>query len=511
MMKFKYFLILFLYIYLLYNMSNSEELYNSENANVLDRLSQEQTAKQRLNEGLLDVDNRVRDSKAGVIEAQAGQGEAGLGTGSTTAILGGAVRSIYKSRIGKSLRKKAIEKFKQKLQERKNKQNQNGEDDNGNDLGDTSNVDPVQSQEIATQTRTDINTKDFPDQETTPEDLIDPNEPVEDPTESGVSDSFNDTLNATDAESKVGIDAPEPSTETLPDIPDEPTGLQDYGDIFGDPESLQNIQNIYGGQDAPTPADDVDTSDISPATAEDDLASRTPPTRDPEPEPEDDTPAPADDDLPVDEPSSTNPTIKLTDDDDPNTSFTYDPDKASELEQETEPIDPAVDEPPVSSLTEPTDTTLATQTEDPAGASASELANQTTMDGKSALQAMLKNSGMDDDTITNLMSGFSKGDDVADLLDAGTSIFGEGASTLLGTVGSGILDALGPLGAIGGLVGGIYSLVEEDDAQETAQKNAKAYQTDLTSLSATPSLSTGSIAMPTMDTTQFRTGGMMNF
>lgn len=508
MMKFKYFLILFLYIYLLYNMSNSEELYNSENANVLDRLSQEQTAKQRLNEGLLDVDNRVRDSKAGVIEAQAGQGEAGLGTGSTTAILGGAVRSIYKSRIGKSLRKKAIEKFKQKLQERKSKQNQNGEDDDGNDLGDTSNVDPAQSQEVSTQTRTDINTRDFPDQETTPEDLIDPNEPVEDPTESGVSDSFNDTLNATEAESKVGIDAPEPSTDTLPDIPDEPSGLQDYGDIFGDPESLQNIQNIYGGQDAPTQADDVDTSDISPATPADDTASRSQ-----VPDTEDDTPAPSDD-LPVDEPSSTNPTIRLTDDDDPTSSFTYDPAKASDLEQETQPIDPEVDD-PVSTIdgstttTPATDTTLATT--DPAGSSSTELAVQTQMDGKSALQAMLKNSGMDDDTITNLMSGFSKGDDVADLLDAGTSLFSDGASTLLGTIGSGVLDALGPIGAIGGLVGGIYSLVEEDDAEETAQKNAKAYQSDLTSLSATPSLSTGSIAMPTMDTTQFRTGGMMNF
>ena len=504
MMKFKYFLILFLYIYLLYNMSNSEELYNSENANVLDRLSQEQTAKQRLNEGLLDVDNRVRDSGSAVIEADAGKGEAGLGTGSTTAILGGAVRSIYKSRIGKSLRNKAIEKFRAKLRERKGKQNQNGEDDDGNDLGDTSNVDPAQSQEVSTQTRSDIKTKDFPDEDGSgaPEDLIDA-----DPVESGVSDSFNDQLNATEAEGNTGIDAPEPSTDTLPDIPDEPSGLQDYGDIFGDPESLQNIQNIYGGDNSTTTADDVDTSDFSPATAEDDTASRTPPT--------DDTPAPADDDLPVDEPSSTNPTIKLTDDDDPTSSYTYDPAKASDLEQETKPIDPEVDE-PVSTLdgstptTPATDTTLAT-TEDPAGASASELANQTAMDGQKSLQAMLKNSGMDDDTITNLMSGFSKGDDVADLLDAGAGLFGEGASSLLGTAGSFALDALGPLGAIGGLVGGIYSLVEEDDAADTAAKNAKAYQTDLTSLSATPSLSTGSIAMPTMDTTQFRTGGMMNF
>lgn len=495
-------------------MSNSEELYNSENANVLDRLSQEQTAKQRLNEGLLDVDNRVRDSQTGEIEADAGKAEAGLGTGTTTAILGGALNEIYKSNVGKTIRQKALKKLRQKIQERQDKRSQNGEDDDGNDLGDTSNVDPVQSQEISTQTRTDISTKDFPDQQTTPEDLIDPNEPVVDPDESGISEGFKNTLSEAQAEADTPpVDPPPASTETLDDVPPDDPGLTDYGGIFGDPESIQNITNVdddtlkYGNQNTKTDADDIDTSDITPAQ--------------PDPIPPDALPEPATPVSSLTDASTAPPDLTTAQ------PFSYfdpaDPIPPPATALNTRLPMPTQDDPNVSSLTDdqppPTNTTLAKV--DPAGDSGgggggggsagTELAEQTQLDSSKTLQGLLKSSGIDDDTITNLMSGFSKGSDIDDLLDGGAELLSEGTSSLLGTIGGFALDALGPLGAIGGLVGGIYSLVEQDDASETAEKNATAYQKDLTSLSATPTLSTGSIAMPTMDTTQFRTGGMMNF
>ena len=58
---------------------------------------------------------------------------------------------------------------------------------------------------------------------------------------------------------------------------------------------------------------------------------------------------------------------------------------------------------------------------------------------------------------------------------------------------------------------GIYSAITESNAETTAADNATKYAADVSSLSAAPELQTGSIAMPVMDSTAFRTGGISNF
>ena len=181
-------------------------------------------------------------------------------------------------------------------------------------------------------------------------------------------------------------------------------------------------------------------------------------------------------------------------------------------------------EPPVSSLTDPVpdlpDPTAAAAAADaePAAAAAADpaaiVASQSQGGGINVLSKLLSKQGLGDDAITNLLGGLSKGEDVSDLLGAGADLLtgaDAAGSSLLATAGSFALDALGPVGAIGGLVAGIWSAVSSDDALDTARTNAADYQKDVTYLSSTPQLSTGSIAMPTMDTTSFRTGGLTNF
>ena len=86
-----------------------------------------------------------------------------------------------------------------------------------------------------------------------------------------------------------------------------------------------------------------------------------------------------------------------------------------------------------------------------------------------------------------------------------------GGSSLALSVGAGALEALGPLSMFAGVGLGVYSAWEEGKQEETAQDNANKYNADVNALSAAPELSTGSIAMPVMDSTAFRSGGISNF
>ena len=86
-----------------------------------------------------------------------------------------------------------------------------------------------------------------------------------------------------------------------------------------------------------------------------------------------------------------------------------------------------------------------------------------------------------------------------------------GGSSLALSVGGAALEALGPLSMFAGVGLGVYSAWEEGKQEETAQDNANKYNADVNALSAAPELSTGSIAMPVMDSTAFRSGGISTF
>tara|TARA_R110000787_G_scaffold74143_3_gene164931 strand:- start:997 stop:2142 length:1146 start_codon:yes stop_codon:yes gene_type:complete len=93
------------------------------------------------------------------------------------------------------------------------------------------------------------------------------------------------------------------------------------------------------------------------------------------------------------------------------------------------------------------------------------------------------------------------------------SLIGEGAS-----IGGRVLGALGVLGDIAGPAMDIFGLYESIKGQIDAEKKQDALNKDVQStllqekdLLVKPEFSMGSMAMPTMDTSQMRSGGMMNF
>lgn len=114
-----------------------------------------------------------------------------------------------------------------------------------------------------------------------------------------------------------------------------------------------------------------------------------------------------------------------------------------------------------------------------------------------------------------------KGANLSDLLGSSAEDLGEltggvgadlaGGSGALVAAGGVALEALGPLSMFAGAGLGIYSAIEEGNQETTAKNNAEKYAADVTALSAAPELKTGSIAMPVMDATAFRSGGSMNF
>lgn len=109
--------------------------------------------------------------------------------------------------------------------------------------------------------------------------------------------------------------------------------------------------------------------------------------------------------------------------------------------------------------------------------------------------------------IGKLLSG---GGDIADTL---TSLATGGAAESLGLLGAASIatEALGPLSMFAGAGVGIWQAVSEEQAESKAADNAKKYETMAQGLSAAPQLQTGSIALPTMDSSQFRSGGLSNF
>ena len=488
-------------------MSQAGEVFNSESQNVMSRLGAGISASQRYKEGVFDIDAREKAAITAESENRAAEGEGGVGGGSGGAIAIGAIRSVVNKRIGDAVKKKLRGKFQDLLDRRKTAQN--GADDNGT-MNETKTT--PETSEGGTQTDPTMNKTNFPDTELgeqgtkTDEAEIDPDEPL--PADDGSTQPtpFDDA----EAEQQRGFEPDAGTDDPVPelDIGNTDDPIQDYGDVYGDPTDLDNIQSIQDIQkidaaksagtstDPATSADNVDTSDITPA---------------PEPIPDAALPEPA---IPAEAPVSS-----LTGDGlpptDPDFVFNGGPFSKFEVDGTEPPVSSLTD--PVPDLPDPTAAAAAADAE-PAAAAAADpaaiVASQSQGGGINVLSKLLSKQGLGDDAITNLLGGLSKGEDVSDLLGAGADLLtgaDAAGSSLLATAGSFALDALGPVGAIGGLVAGIWSAVSSDDALDTARTNAADYQKDVTYLSSTPQLSTGSIAMPTMDTTSFRTGGLTNF
>ena len=466
-------------------MSNSEEIYNSSSQNVMSRLNSGMAAAQRRKEGIFDNDARVKAAITSENENRAAEGEGGVGGGSGAALAIGAIRSAVKSRMGAAFRKKALGTFKDVLDQRKNAQTRGGEEDNGTQ-NDT--IEPPETSEGGTQTSTldsrpNIDLQDI--DQSTRQPLTETETAGEG--ESGVSDSFQSALDDATQEAGKGfeptpLDDDQPLSELTDFTKDDPTkqdvgtdlgGDENLGDLVSE-DAINQITSLGGYKKPPTFEEDTPTTTTEPATTsldEDEIQPAPPPP------PPTETPTPAT--------TSEPPTTSLDEDE-------IRP--APRLNQFDDSSDP------VSSLTD-----------DAPSSTTAELTSQTESGGLSSLKSMLSNQGMNTDDIGSLLKGLGSGDDLTDVLSAGADMFGGGSSSLLGTIGGGLLDALGPVGALGGAIAGIWSAVSSDDALETATKNAKSFQNDVTYLSATPQLSTGSIAMPTMDTTSFRSGGLSNF
>ena len=127
--------------------------------------------------------------------------------------------------------------------------------------------------------------------------------------------------------------------------------------------------------------------------------------------------------------------------------------------------------------------------------------------------AIGKQLGMSDDDVANLTSKIGSGVDVEDLVTAGSSVL-DGVSGAMGGIMGGLgaaAEVLGPLSLVAGVGMGIWAAIKGGEQEESQAKKTTEYTADLQNLSNSTALQTGSIAMPTMDTSQFRTGGMMNF
>lgn len=84
---------------------------------------------------------------------------------------------------------------------------------------------------------------------------------------------------------------------------------------------------------------------------------------------------------------------------------------------------------------------------------------------------------------------------------------GEAISGVASTVG----EALGPLGILAGLGFGIYDEIAEQQQATKEKAEATKVQSQLNQLANQPTFSVGSRALPSFDTSQFRSGSLMNF
>ncbi len=168
---------------------------------------------------------------------------------------------------------------------------------------------------------------------------------------------------------------------------------------------------------------------------------------------------------------------------------------------------PSGDEPPPA----PGDDLTATPTQPSAEDLLSQQVSSTTEAGTEQLGATAsKLFGGELGDVADIGKLLAGGGDIADTL-AGLAT--GGAAESLGLLGAASIatEALGPLSMFAGAGVGIWQAVSEEKAESKAADNAKKYEVMAQSLSAAPQLQTGSIAMPAMDSSQFRSGGMANF
>ena len=105
------------------------------------------------------------------------------------------------------------------------------------------------------------------------------------------------------------------------------------------------------------------------------------------------------------------------------------------------------------------------------------------------------------------------------LEEGGGEALEEGSSSLLSTIGetagsalSSIGEAIAPVGLAVGVGMGLYDAYEEHKSYKSDLANEQKVQGELNNMAFNePSFSLGSRALPSFDTSQFRSGAMMNF
>lgn len=458
--------------------SQDGNLYNMDEGGVLQRLGGYSSSIQRLQEGKLEASARIDAKKTQMAETKEAQEEEGLGIGIGSAgVFSGVVGVVKKRAIGmiKSKAKEQLEQLTNKIKAR-------------------ATTEPEQPDEPPTNT-----TAPPPE----------PEEPTRTPQEQFNYDSELHENGIKSSANRFGLS--EDEVRNMPNVKEVAPKPEDYG----------------------LPPDTQPQPTTTPAPA-------------PAPEPTPPQPiAPSPDDLPMarPEPTARQPTLD-TGEPDITTQYIYSQPSGGggatiridtaepqysggsggrnigdiiNQQRAPQPVDedaitpapprapppPEPEQPYLAQTQEPPTTTnvLGGQIEE---------AQQTAVNN---MRGSLKNLGMSDDDVSGLVGKLSGGTDIEDLLQTGSSILGsmgEGLGGVLGFLGS-ASEVLGPLSAVAGIGMGIYAEVKQREEEKGQGDKLREYQGDLQTLSGSTALQTGSIAMPTLDTSQFRTGGIGNF
>jgi hypothetical protein len=546
--------------------SNDEQLYNMDSGSVLQRLGGATSALQRLEEGKLEASARIDAKKTQETETKESQEEGGLGIGIGSAgVFSGVVGLVKKRAMGiiKSKAKESLDKLVEKAKANKQalKDKLSGDKD-----------EPPAGEDGAGEPPSGEGGGDGGGAGGHPQAQPDPNATPENPQPNSADSSTPQTTEAPADIETPRIQVSEPDTTTTTEIPAQ-SEFGDFEGVparYQDAENESSYQNVSSQEDL-NPIEsrvqtrynnmDGEAQSRSDATYKADprqtdnpstIEERTNNVRAREDSVEDEETNPdttfKDPNLEVDPeadpqiyqgnttdlqgvPDTTrNPSSFKTDNPDYPQEITMNETPArtetTTTQGETTTIQEADSVPQAPEPVAPEPTPVAPEPTPPAGGDVptppatggSELQSQLssqTEDAMATFKGNIKSQlNLSDEDAGDLISKIAGGgSDIEDIVGAGSDILSSMSGAMggiLGTLGA-TAEVLGPLSAIAGIGMGIYSAIEQGKEEKAQEEKTKEYQGDLQNLSNTTQLQTGSIAMPTMDTSQFRTGGMMNF